>query len=197
MQVNVFFDYTCPYSYRVLPWIEAVVRAGRDVAVCWRTFSLKEANHDQGTPSPFDDPEISSISVLALALAHAARKAEFDRYHRSVFEAMHRDGRRLGEGELLALAAAAGVDVATFEQERPRWLAAVAQDHREGVARYGAFGTPTLVLDEGEVVFVKLSSTPQPGQELGLWESLRTVAQCFPEFVEIKRPLSLPATTQP
>ncbi len=197
MHVKVFFDYTCPYSYRVLPWIEAVVRAGRDVAVCWRTFSLKEANHDQGTPSPFDDPEISSISVLALALAHAARKAEFDRYHRSVFEAMHRDGRRLGEGELLALAAAAGVDVATFEQERPRWLAAVAQDHREGVARYGAFGTPTLVLDEGEVVFVKLSSTPQPGQELGLWESLRTVAQCFPEFVEIKRPLSLPATTQP
>lgn len=197
MHVNVFFDYTCPYSYRALPWIEAVVQAGRDVAVCWRTFSLKEANHDQGTPSPFDDPGISSISVLALALAHAARKAEFDRYHRSVFEAMHRDGPRLGEGELLALSAAAGVDVRTFEQQRPRWLAAVAQDHREGVVRYGVFGTPTLVLDEAEVVFVKLSSTPQRGQELGLWESLRTVAQCFPELVEIKRPLSPPARTQP
>lgn len=196
MHVNVFFDYTCPYSYRVLPWIEAVVRAGQDVAVSWRTFSLKEANHDYDSPSPFDDPEISSISVLALALAHAARKAEFDRYPRSVFEAMHRDGRRLGEGELLALAAAAGVDVATFDQERPRWLAAVAQDHREGEARYGVFGTPTLVLDEGEVVFVKLASTPQRGQELGLWESLRTVAKCFPELVEIKRPLSLPLTAQ-
>ena len=192
MHVNVFFDYTCPYSYRVLPWIDAVVRADRDVAVSWRTFSLKEANRDHDSPSPFDDPEISSISVLALALAQAAREAEFDRYHRSVFEAMHRDGRRLGEGELLALAAAAGVDVATFEQERPRWLTAVAQDHREGVARYGVFGTPSLVLDDGEVVFVKLASTPQRGQELGLWESLRTVAQCFPELIEIKRPLSLP-----
>lgn len=196
MHVNVFFDYTCPYSYRVLPWIEAVIRGAGDVAVCWRTFSLKEAKHDQGSPSPFDDPEISSISVLALALAHAARKAEFDHYHRSVFEAMHRDDRRLDEGELLALAAAAGVDVPTFEQERPRWLAAVAQDHREGVVRYGVFGTPTLVFDEGEVVFVKLASTPQRGQELGLWESLRTVAQCFPELIEIKRPLKLPATIQ-
>ena len=189
MHVNVFFDYTCPYSYRALPWIEAVVGAGHDVAVCWRTFSLKEANHDHDSPSPFDDPEISSISVLALALAQAARKAESDRYHRSVFEAMHGDGRRLGEDELLALAAAAGVDVATFEQERPRWLAAVAQDHREGL-RYGVFGTPTLVFDEGEVVFVKLASTPERGQELGLWESLRTVAKCFPELVEIKRPPS-------
>ena len=61
MHVNVFFDYTCPYSYRVLPWIDAVARADRDVAVSWCTFSLKEANRDQGSPSPFDDPEISSI----------------------------------------------------------------------------------------------------------------------------------------
>lgn len=196
MQVNVFFDYTCPYSYRALPWIEAVVRGAVDVAVCWRTFSLKEANRDQGTPSPFDDPEISSMSLLALALAQAAREADFDRYHRSVFEAMHHDGRRLGEGELLALAAAAGVDVATVEQDRPRWLEAVARDHSEGIGRFGVFGTPTLVLDEGEVVFVKLASAPQPGQELGLWDSLRTVAQCFPELVEIKRPRSLAATTE-
>lgn len=196
MHVNVFFDYTCPYSYRVLTWIDAVVLSGGDVDVCWRTFSLKEANHDHDSPSPFDDREISSISVLALALAHAARNAEFDRYHRSVFEAMHRDGHRLGEGELMALAAAAGVDVATFDQQRSRWLTAVAQDHREGVVRYGVFGTPSLVLEDGEVVFVKLASTPQRGQELALWESLCTVAQCYPEVVEIKRPLSLPATTQ-
>lgn len=176
MEVNVFFDYTCPYSYRALPWIEAVVRGAGDVAVCWRTFSLKEANRDHGTPSPFDDFEIPSISVLALALAQAAREADFDRYHRSVFEAMHHDGRRLSEEELLALAAAAGVDVAAFERDRARWLAAVAQDHRDGVVHFGVFGTPTLVLDEGEVVFVKLASTPQRGQELGLWDSLRTVA---------------------
>ena len=196
MQVNVFFDYTCPYSYRALPWIEAVVRGAGDVAVCWRTFSLKEANRDHGTPSPFDDPEISSISVLALALAQAAREADFDRYHRSVFEAMHDDGRRLSMGELLALAAAAGVDVAAFERDRARWLAAVAQDHRDGVVRFGVFGTPTLVLDEGEVVFVKLASTPQAGQELGPWESLRTVAKCFPELIEIKRPPSPTAVSE-
>lgn len=64
----------------------------------------------------------------------------------------------------------------------------------QAVVRFGVFGTPTLVLDEGEVVFVKLASTPQAGQELDLWESLRTVAQCFPELVEIKRPLALAAT---
>ncbi len=125
--MNVFFDYTCPYSYRALPWIEAVVRGGVDVS--WRTFSLKEANRDRDSASPFDDPEISSISVVALALAQAAKEAEFDHYHRSVFNAIHDDGRRLDERELLALAAAAGVDVARFERERRRWLAAVAQDH--------------------------------------------------------------------
>ena len=57
----------------------------------WRTFSLKEANRDPASSSPLAVPKAESVSVLALALAHAARVAGCDRYHRAVFRAMHEE----------------------------------------------------------------------------------------------------------
>jgi predicted DsbA family dithiol-disulfide isomerase len=192
MQVSCYFDYTCPYSYKALTWLRAARGGGADLEVAWRTFSLKEANRDPGTPSPFDDPGISSVSVLALALAHAARQAagpaDFDRYHLAVFQAMQVQRRRLDERALLELAGAAGVDVAAFDHDRARWLGAVAAEHRQAAGRLGVFGTPTLVLEGGAVIFIKLATPPAAGWAGELWQSLCTIARCHPELLEIKRP---------
>jgi protein-disulfide isomerase-like protein with CxxC motif len=159
--------------------------AGAEVELCWRTFSLREANRVPASPSPFDDPEDASVSVLALALAHAVREADFDRYHRAVFRAMHVEHRRLGEADLLEMAAGAGVDVEHLD--RARWLAALAGEHREAAEHLGVFGTPTLVLDGEAVVFLKLAEPPVEGEESDLWRSLCTLARCHPELLEIKR----------
>jgi 2-hydroxychromene-2-carboxylate isomerase len=188
MPVICYIDYTCPYSYRARRWLRGVAAAGGDLAVSWRTFSLKQANRDPDTASVFADPRTASVSVLALALAHAARAAGADGFHDAVFDALHRDRRRLDPDDLAALAEAAGVDTAAFDRDRARWLQAAADEHHEAAARYGVFGTPTLVFDPRSVVFVKLATAPAGVQALRLWRALCTPARSHPELVEIKRP---------
>jgi len=192
MQVSCWYDYTCQYSWRAQRWLTRVQEGGGDLSVQWRTFSLKGANRDPAAPSPFDDPQISSLSVLALALAHAAREADFDQYHGAVFAAMHADGRHLDEGQLLAIAADAGVDLSAFEENRRRWLTAVAAEHRDAVVRHAVFGTPTLVLGGGATVFVKLAEVPPVHDDVALWQALCVLTTCHPEILEIKRPTPQP-----
>jgi hypothetical protein len=186
MLVTCYIDYTCPYSFRAFQWLTRL-RDAAGVQPRWATFSLKEANRDPGTPSPFDDPQISSLSVLALALAHAARDTEASRYHGLVFEAMHGGGPRLSEPALLELAGEAGVDVERFAGQRGRWLDAVAAEHHDAVRRFAVFGTPTLVIDDRTAVFLKLAQAPPPEQDAELWSSVYTLACCQPDLVEIKR----------
>ncbi|HSH22542.1 MAG TPA: DsbA family protein, partial [Acidimicrobiales bacterium] len=156
MQVKIYYDYTCPYSYRAFQWFQRLQEAVPGLEVSWATYSLKEANRGASSPSPFDDREISRVSVLALALAHAARQADFDHYHQVVFDAMQ--ARRLDQRDLLAAAADAGVDTAAFDLDRHQWLSHVAEEHGEAKA-LGVFGTPTLVFDDA-VAFVKLAELP-------------------------------------
>jgi 2-hydroxychromene-2-carboxylate isomerase len=192
MQVTCYYDYTCPYSWKAYVWLDRLQGAGADLVVDWRTFSVKEANRDQTRPSAFEGEGAHSVSVLALALAHAAREADFSCYHRGVFEAMHADSRRVQPTDLVEIAVTAGVDVGRLD--RVHWLRALAAEHREGAERFGVFGTPTLVLDGEAVVFLKLAQPPEPGEESRLWESLCTLARCHPELLEIKRPTA-PSTS--
>lgn len=189
MQVTCYYDYTCPYSWRAYRWLGATEDAGADVTVKWRTFSLKEARRTEGVPLPFDEEPITSVSLLALALAHAARHADFLRYHDAVFATMHSGtGRHLTEEDLLVEAAGAGVDVARFDREQSTWLAAVAAEHQDGVRRYGLFGTPTLVVENGATAFVKLAEVPTGSRATELWSALCTLATYHPELLELKRP---------
>lgn len=188
MQVSCWYDYTCPYSWRMAQWLTNVRANGEELSVTWRTFSLKEANRHPSEPSPFADDRISSVSVLALALAHAAKRADFERYHEAVFAAMHVGGRRVEEDDLLAIALDADVDVEAFERTRPQWLDAVAADHRFGAEHHAVFGTPTVVHPGGGTAFVKLGQVPPAAEDLGLWRALCTLTTCHPELLEIKRP---------
>lgn len=186
MQVTCYYDYTCAYSHRAFQWLTRLERALPDLTVQWRTFSLKEANRDADTASPFDDPDISSVPVLALALAHAARGTGFARYHAHVFEAMQE--RRLQEQDLLAAAAEAGVDVDSFGRERRRWLHEVATTHADATSRWSVFGTPTLILDGDTAAFLKLGEVPAREHDEEVWRALCVLARCHPELLEIKRP---------
>ena len=192
MQVVCFYDYVCSYSYKTLLWLNVVKETEPDLTLEWRTFSISEVNRVEGTPSPFEDPEITSISVLALALAHAARGtdgADFEKYHEAVFAAMHDDGQHLDRQALLSIAAEAGVDTEDFEHDRTRWLRAMVNEHRLAETGFSVFGTPTLIVGTGGAsVFVKLAVLPSPGEEQRVWESLCCLAACHPEVLEIKRP---------
>jgi protein-disulfide isomerase-like protein with CxxC motif len=180
----VYYDYTCTYSYRAMHWLDRVP----GVSVDWKTFSLKEVNRKADEPSFVEADSPHSRSIFALALAHAAREADFDRYHRAVFEAMHAEERRLTDSDLLGMAASAGVDVEAFEASRGSWVARVGAEHRDAVARWGAYGTPTLILD-GAAGYVQLAEVP--GREeaaLDLLGALNGIASSPATLAEIFRP---------
>jgi predicted DsbA family dithiol-disulfide isomerase len=185
--VTVYYDYTCSYSYRALHWLDAVRSIRPDIEVRWMTFSLKEVNrHPDEQPWLMADSP-PSVSVLAQALAHAARDADFDRYHRAVFEAMQGEGRKVGEDDLITFAAEAGVDAGAFAAERGRWVASVGAEHKEAVARWGVYGTPTLLLD-GAASYLRLHEIPSPDRGAALLDSLHAVATSDADLVELFRP---------
>jgi predicted DsbA family dithiol-disulfide isomerase len=189
MEVTCYFDYMCPYSYKMFLWLRGIREQGAELKTEWRTFSLKEANRRPDEPSSFEDKE--NLSTLALALAHAARTADFNHYHSSMFQAMHRGGRgrrELDEDDVLKIAVDAGVDVGAFERDRDRLMSAVAEEHRSGAEGHNIFGTPTLILNGRTSVFLKLGEPPPPGEEDHVWNSLCCIATCYPELLEIKRP---------
>jgi 2-hydroxychromene-2-carboxylate isomerase len=71
--IAVYFDYTCPYSFRALGWLEDVQRSGRQLTVTWRTLSLKEVNRRAGEASFLSGTPGDSVSILALELAKATQ----------------------------------------------------------------------------------------------------------------------------
>lgn len=192
-RIAVYYDYTCPYSYRALRWLKSVQQAGRELTVTWRTFSLKEVNRRSEEASFLSGSQMEeSVSVLALELTKATQAGGpevFAAYHSVVFDAMHGQHRKLAPADLLQFARDAGLDVARFGAERMqgKWLAAVEGDHREGTDRWRVFGTPTLVFQDETATYLKFTSVPPSPQEAAeVLDALRCLARCHPELVEIK-----------
>jgi len=184
--LTIYYDYTCQYSYRAMHWMDRVRAARPGLEIEWATFSLKEVNKTPDEVSYLTASSPPSVSVLAQALAHAAREADFDAYHRALFEAMQGEGRHVGDEELLEFARAAGVDVDAFDKDRGRWVASVGAEHKEAVARWGVYGTPTLILD-GAAAFVRLREVPG-SDAASLLDSLGGIAGSSADLAEIFRP---------
>ena len=188
MEPACYFDFTCGYSYRAWAWIERQRAAGAELAVDWRPFVLKEINRTETDPSLLGGPGIGSVAVLSLAIAEALRgRAEADRYRTATFRAMHETGERPGRDQMLGIAESVGLDAGAFRKEEALWLATVRASHEDAVTRLGVFGTPTLVLDEGRAIYLKLAALPSDGDE-DLWAALTTITTGFPEVIELKRP---------
>ena len=192
--ITIYYDYTCPYSYRALKWLQRVRQAGREPAVRWNTFALKEVNRPAGAPSVFEQTAPESISLLALQLAKAAQAAGaevFERYHAAVFDTMQGLGKKLTAQDLQQIARDAGLDIAAFQagQQAGIWIQQVARDHEEAVARWKVFGTPTLVFDDQVAVYLKFTEVPpSPTKAAEVLDALLCLARCHPELVEIKYP---------
>ena len=182
--LTIYFDYTCRYSYRALHWLDRVAAARPAMRIDWRTFSLKEVNRPDDVPPYLRAGAEPSVSVLALALAHAAREADFAGYHHTVFEAMHGEERKLGEEDLLAIAKEAGVT----DFDRDRWTTEVGAEHKEAVALRGVYGTPTLIFD-GAGAYMRLTGFLESDDEaLALLDSLAGVAAGRVNLVEVFSP---------
>jgi predicted DsbA family dithiol-disulfide isomerase len=193
IEFEVFYDYMCPFVYRATVLIESVMASGREMKVGWRYFSLSQVNSKDEGWTAWDAPESETgRGRLAIKAAEAARRqGRFEKMHMPLLRARHRDRLNIDQLDVVhRVAEESGLDLERFRSDiaDPTILEPLARDHREAVARYGVFGTPTFVFSDGASAYVRLSEAVEgPGAE-ELFERLLTVAAHEPRILEVKRP---------
>jgi hypothetical protein len=179
--IDVYFDFTCPYSRRTGRWWRELDEPAR-----WRPFLLRESHRDDDGPAEWDrDDALAHLSVLVLALHEAVDAVGGDTasYRWRAIDAF--DAGPVDGQALRALASdAAGQDL---DGEALReGLARVARSHQDAVG-LGVFGTPTLV-DGGASAYLKLAEQPARGRARAVHDAVLAVLSGAPEVAEIKRP---------
>lgn len=210
-RITVFFDYHCPYSYRVASWFRAL---GPDrLAVEHRFLSLEQLNRDPEATSwrlweqPLDyehhrgRPERRSLAAfLATAIAEGAGGAALEpplveELRLAIFAARHDDRLDISDPAVLdGLARSIGLPAG--------WLAARLADPGVVAAARGRiaadwaaarvpdrlFGVPTLVIDDAPPVYLRLARPPaaDEGERLLAWLAER--AASLPFVLELKLP---------
>jgi 2-hydroxychromene-2-carboxylate isomerase len=188
VQLGVYFDLTCGYSYRAWLWLERTRAQGTQLDIDWLPFVLKEVNRKPGDRSLLSGPEISSVAVLALALGEALRGTEgADTYRAHIFEAMHGGDERPSRDDIFRAAAEAGLDPEAFRSEESSWLSRVRDSHQRAVSAQGVFGTPTVVVDDSQALYLKLRSVPRE-DDGHLLSTILALTSEYPEVAELKRP---------
>lgn len=190
---DVFFDYQCPFVYRVAGLLDAVRRSGREIEVRWRYFSLTQVNSKNDGWTVWDAPRSEKVrGRLAFQAAEAARKqGRFEDLHLPLLLARHRDGLDTDQPEVVdEVAAGAGLDMDLFRHDiaDPAALEGLATDHSQAVTKHGVFGTPTFVFADGASAYVRLSEAVNGDGAVQVFDRLLAVAAAEPRILEIKRP---------
>jgi predicted DsbA family dithiol-disulfide isomerase len=191
---DVFFDYLCPFVYRVAGMLDEVRSSGaRPVDVRWRYFSLTQVNSKDDGWTLWSAPASETVrGRLAFKAAEAARRqGRFDDLHMPLLEARHRDRLDVDDETVIErVASDAGLDLQRFAADlrAPDILDAVARDHREAVNEHGVFGTPTFLFADGASAYVRLAAPIDGGDAVEVFDRLMSVAAREPRILEIKRP---------
>lgn len=183
-RVVVWSDYVCPFCYLETPVLDAVrEQFGDRVEVEWRAFELRPEpvptlDPDSGylddiwsravrpmaeeREVPLERPPVQPRSRKALEAAEFARREDrFEAMHRALFRAFFREGRDLGDVDVLAeIGEEVGLDPDELRRAlaEDRYAEKVLEDQVEARER-GVDGVPALFvvpageeLDEAEVV---------------------------------------------
>lgn len=195
MQLDVFYDYLCPFVYRTSVLLQNVRDSGeRELEVRWRYFSLTQVNSKDDGWTVWDAPESEHVrGRLAFKAAEAARRQDgFEDFHMRLLRARHVD--RVDIDDIAVVERVA--DESSLELDRfrkdvadPKILAALSRDHRGAVAEYGVFGTPTLVFPGGATAYLRLSEAPEALDSLRVFDRVVSIAAEEPRILEIKRPV--------
>ena len=191
---DVFFDYLCPFVYRMAVLLDAVRATGRrPLNVRWRYFSLTQVNAKEEGWTVWDAPESATVrGRLAFHAAEAARRqGKFDALHLPLLRARHRDRLDIDSRAVIEdVAEHAGLDLDRFRKDLDdrSLLEALARDHREAAGELGVFGTPTLVFAGGAAAYVRLSEEVDRATAVEVFDRIYGVAQQEPRILEIKRP---------
>jgi predicted DsbA family dithiol-disulfide isomerase len=196
-RIDVFFDYSCSYVYFLAAWLRDVKRElDGDLEINWRFFPLEQLNSPDGPDfTLWDHPEdFPSRGRGAFHAAIAARRQgpdAFEAFHYGLLDAKHVQRKNHGRRSVhMAVAEAAGLDLGRFERDLDDMslLQEIGNDYNEARVRWGVFGTPTLVIDEQHLAFLKLRDFVPQDEAMDVWRSTTDIVVARPYVTEIKRP---------
>ncbi|HXC77077.1 MAG TPA: DsbA family protein [Candidatus Acidoferrum sp.] len=193
-QLEVFYDYLCPFVYRASVLLQNVRDSGeRPLDITWRYFSLAQVNAKAEGFTVWDAADSEARGRLAFKAAEAARRQDgFDAFHMALLRARHEQRADIDDVAVVEqLAEGSGLDLDSFRQDMadPQIVSALERDHRAAVADYGVFGTPTFVFGPGVAAYVRLSEPPAAADSVDVFDRLISIAAEEPRIIEIKRPV--------
>jgi hypothetical protein len=159
----ITFDYLCPFARIANEAVVAALDEGAEWDVSFLPFSLAQSHVEEGTADVWDRLPGSegTRGVVALQWGLAVRDAfpeAFPAFHIGLFAARHAEAADVDDPAVLRrVAAEAGLDpdAVAAEVAGGAPLKTLAEEHRDGVARWEVFGVPTFILGD-EAVFVRL-----------------------------------------
>lgn len=179
--MDIYFDFTCPYSRRTGRWWRELGKPAR-----WRPFLLCEAHRDDDGPAEWDrDDALERVSVLALALHEAVGVSGGDTacFRWETMELFERG--RVDPDQLHQLAGrVVGRDLDA--KALGDGLRSVGRWHEQALSLQ-VFGAPTFV-GEGGSAYLKLAQQPVPDRVRVVYDAVVAVVSGTPEVAEIKRP---------
>jgi predicted DsbA family dithiol-disulfide isomerase len=192
-RIRFHFDPRCPWCYQTARWATRLEELG-EISIDWGFFCLELVNRPEGS----DPLTIDARSGPALRTASLLR----DRFGRDAVGEFYRAlGMRVWESELpmevddldgiRAALKEIGADPLLVDEalaDRGTWEA-VVQEHEALVHRTGAFGVPTIVLDDGDgpaIFGPVVYSLPDDEQAVELWRHTTWLVR-YGNFAELKR----------
>ena len=194
-EFEVYFDYLCPFVYRVAVWLREVEKElGEKLPVTWRYFSLEQSNSRNPEKNAWDDDYGFKVrGINAFRAAEAVRRQEEDvflKFHDRLLDTRHLRWQDISDTELLKnVADEAGADVNRFlkDMDDTTMIEALVRDHTRAVEVHEIFGTPTFVFNGDSPVYLKLEEPDFP-DNLGFFREFISIAVDRPNVLEIKRP---------
>jgi predicted DsbA family dithiol-disulfide isomerase len=197
IEVEVFYDYGCPYVHAAAVWIDNVQKAmGDRLRVKWRYFPLEQVNSVEGPEwklweQPADYKSRGRDAFHGAIAARNQGEDAFQRFHLALLNAKHVEGKEHSRREtLLEAAKAAELDLARFERDLNdrSLLARIGADYEEAREKYGVFGTPTFVFPDGAAAYIKMRPAAPAADAVAVFEDFVKTVQGRPYISEVKRP---------
>ena len=171
---------------------------GEKLNVTYKTFVLEQANSRRELEyRVWDDryfPSRDLPPLEASKCAEAQGPEAFEAFNLRLFRAQHVENLDImNQLVLYEVAKEAGLDAERFSADlrggKMREL--VAQEHEEAVEKYGMFGVPTVIFENGESVFIKLEEGEWEGaDDEALFTQIAEITTRFPKMLELKKPFS-------
>jgi protein-disulfide isomerase-like protein with CxxC motif len=180
--------------YNAAVWLRMVQdQVGEPLDLQWRSFPLEQVNSEDDEWLVWNQSLEETKSLRAFLAAEVIRSQKGDAlsdFVLALLKNVHEKKQKIDDPATIREAAnEVGLDGNQIlkDSDRPERRKRIAADYRAGVDEYGVFGTPTLLFDGGNAVF--LNMTPPPAEEAGaLFDSIKNVSKKMPYVREIKKP---------